>query len=43
MQKVYSAAVQGVEATIVEVEVASRMSMESRTIIVGLPDTAIPQ
>ncbi len=41
MQKVYSAAVQGVEATIVEVEVASRMSMESKTIIVGLPDTAI--
>lgn len=39
--KVYSAAVQGVDATIVEVEVAVRMAQEDKTIIVGLPDAAV--
>lgn len=40
-EKVYSAAVQGVEALLVEVEVGTRMALEPRTLIVGLPDTAV--
>ncbi len=39
--KVYSGAIQGISATLVEVEVASRLSEEPKTIIVGLPDTSV--
>ncbi|NNM29454.1 MAG: ATP-binding protein, partial [Akkermansiaceae bacterium] len=39
--KLYSAALQGVEAVEVEVEVNARRSESPRTIIVGLPDAAV--
>ncbi len=39
--KLYSAALQGVEAREVEVEVNARRSEKPRTIIVGLPDAAV--
>ncbi len=39
--RIYSAALQGVEAREVEVEVNARRSEKPRTIIVGLPDAAV--
>ena len=39
--KVYSGSVQGICATLVEVEVALRLSEEPKTIIVGLPDASV--
>ncbi len=43
LARVYSCAVTGLSGTIIEVEVDSSYSQEPKTIVVGLPDTAVQE
>ena len=43
LARVYSCAITALSGTIIEVEVDSSSSQEPKTIVVGLPDTAVQE
>ena len=43
LARVYSCAVTGLAGTVIEVEVDASVSQEPKTIVVGLPDTAVQE